>query len=318
MKKNTIPTEPGMASAPVLLKTTRVHGGELRRYKHASACCACDMTFAVFLPPSALPLAGAGGASSEGAAAGAPAPAMYFLSGLTCTDLNFSEKAGAFGAAAAAGIAIILPDTSPRGEHVAAAAGPEASASWDFGFGAGFYVDATVAPWSSHWRMETYILHELPAAAAAALPRALDLSRASVCGHSMGGCGALALALKSPGRFRAATAFAPVAHPSKAPWGVKALGGYLGPEAGGAWARADPTLLVAGYAGPPLRIRVDVGLADEWLEKGQLLVRDFCAAAALRGVPVDLREHAGYDHGYFFIASFIGEHIALHAEALRA
>jgi len=328
------------------IKSTRVHGGELRRYRHASAVCGCDMVFAVFLPPRAL-------LAEAGSPGGAPAPLLFYLSGLTCSDLNASEKAGAFSHAAAAHVALVLPDTSPRGDAVLAAAGAEATASWDFGVGAGFYVDATCAPWAAHWRMESYVAEELPAVLRAALPAALAHERRSVTGHSMGGCGALALALKRPGAYRAATAFAPVAHPSACPWGRKAFAGYLGADEA-AWARADPTALVAGYKGPPLRIRVDVGTADEWLGKGQLLPEDFCAAAAAAGVPVDLRMQEGYvrgaafaagreksapprshaphtsaaprpsptrlaqDHSYYFVSTFIGEHIALHAEALNA
>lgn len=248
--------------------------------------CGCDMVFAVFLPPLAL-------LAEAGAAGGAPSPLLFYLSGLTCSDLNASEKAGAFSHAAAANVALILPDTSPRGDAVVAAAGAAATESWDFGIGAGFYVDATQAPWAAHWRMESYVMEELPAVLRAALPAALAHERRSVAGHSMGGCGALALALKRPGHFRAATAFAPVAHPSACPWGRKAFAGYLGAE-GAAWAAADPTALVAAYKGPPLRIRVDVGTADEWLEKGQLLPGDFSAAAAAAGVPVDLRMQEGY------------------------
>jgi S-formylglutathione hydrolase len=273
-----------------LLKTVKVHGGELRRYRHASSACACDMTFAVFVPPQALL------AEAPAAAASPPAPLVLYLSGLTCSDVNASEKAGAFAAAAAHGLALVLPDTSPRGEAVLAAAGAEATAHWDFGIGAGFYLDATRAPWSSHWRMESYISEELPGVLRATLPRALAHERCSIMGHSMGGCGALALALKRPGAYRAATAFAPVAHPSACPWGRKAFTGYLGEEgeAGGAWARCDPTALVAAYKGPPLRIRIDVGTGDEWLAKGQLLQNDFCAAAAAAGVPVELHLREGY------------------------
>ena len=267
-------------------KTTRVHGGELRRYRHVSTATCCEMTFAVFLPPRAL-------LAECGAPGGAPAPLLYFLSGLTCTDLNFSEKAGAFGFAAAAHVALVLPDTSPRGDVVVAAAGAEATAHWDFGVGAGFYCDATRAPWSAHWRMESYVAVELPAVLRAALPTALAHERASITGHSMGGCGALALALKRPGAYRAATAFAPVAHPAACPWGRKAFAGYLGDDEA-AWRASDPTALVGCYKGPPLRIRVDVGTADEWLAKGQLLPADFAAAAVAAGVPVDLRMQEGY------------------------
>jgi S-formylglutathione hydrolase len=270
-----------------LLKTWRVHGGELRRYKHASVSTACDMTFSIFLPPCALAASGA-----------TRVPLLYFLSGLTCTDANFAEKAGAFAHAAAARIAIVLPDTSPRG--VPGVPGADVT-SWDFGFGAGFYVDATVEPWARHWRMESYVMRDLPAALrAAALP--VDADAASVCGHSMGGYGALA----------------PIAHAAASPWGAKALAGYLG-GAPADWARHDPTALVAAHPGAAaaLHLKIDVGAADEWGAKGYLLERDFLAAAAAAGVPVDFASREGYDHGYFFVASFIADHIAHHARFLH-
>lgn len=285
-----VPTYPMTSTPAILLKSSKTHGGELRRYKHPSYFTNCDMTWSVFLPPAAL-------LSEAGAPSGVPAPILYYLSGLTCTDLNASEKSGAYSFAAAANVALVFPDTSPRGDHVTSHCGPEATAQWDFGLGAGFYVDATCPPWSAHFRMASYIVEEMPGIVKATLPRALAHERRSITGHSMGGCGALALALRFPGAYRSVSAFAPVAHPSACPWGQKAFEGYLGTDAA-LWAQADPTQLVAKYKGPPLRIRVDVGSADEWAGKKQLLVEDFCAAAGkTAGVEVDLRVREGYVRG---------------------
>jgi S-formylglutathione hydrolase len=238
---------------------------------------------------------------------------MFWLSGLTCTWENFSTKSGAFAHAAKHGIAIIAPDTSPRGAGV-----DGETASWDFGAGAGFYVDATTPGWKENYRMYTYVTIELPAVLRSNLP-ALDLSRQSIAGHSMGGLGALMVALKNPGMFRAVSAFSPIAHPSKAPWGIKAFSGYLGAESEADWAAYDPTDLVAAYKGPRLPIHIDQGTGDEWLHKGQLLPDDFLAAAAgVADVPVKYSSRDGYDHSYWYISTFIGEHIAEHAAALKA
>lgn len=290
-----------------LVKQWRVFDGELRRYRHTSSAVGVPMVFAVFVPPAAL-------------AGGAPAPVMLWLSGLTCTDENFSQKAGAFGAAAQHGVAIVMPDTSPRGDAVVAACGPDVNSSWDFGIGAGFYLDATQAPYSTHFKMYSYVTQELPALLANELSRELDASRMSVSGHSMGGYGALQLALRNPGRFRCATAFCPISHPSAAPWGEKAFTRFLGSreEAGAAWAAHDPTELVKGYSGPALHLVIDQGAADEFLEKGQLRPDDFVAAAKAAGVPVEYACHEGYDHSYFFVSSYIAKHIAHHAKHLKA
>lgn len=286
-----------------LVKEWRSFGGAVRRYRHASPSLGgLAATFTVFLPSAAL------GESPQ------PVPAIVFLAGLTCTDENFITKAGAIAHAEAHALALICPDTSPRGANL----GPEESAAWDFGLGAGFYVDATQAPWATNYNMASYVGDELPALLAAHLP-AVDTSRLSIMGHSMGGHGALTLALRRPGAYRSVSAFAPICHPSECPWGVKALGGYLGPERA-AWGAYDATALVRGLAAgraADLHLLVDQGGADEFLEKGQLRPQDFLDAAAAAGVPVDYRLRPGYDHSYFYIATFVGEHVAHHARFLR-
>lgn len=251
------------------------------------------MTFAAFLP--------------EQAATG-PVPVLIWLSGLTCNDENFTQKAGAQRYAAEHGIALIAPDTSPRGDGVP----DDPDGAYDFGLGAGFYVNATEAPWAAHYHMYDYITADLPAALAE-LP--VDLSRASISGHSMGGHGALTIALKNPGRYKSVSAFAPIVSPLNCPWGHKALGGYLGPDQT-AWRLHDTVSLIAD-APERLPLLVDQGLADGFLHE-QLkpeLLRDACTKA---GHALDLRMHEGYDHSYFFIATFIGDHIRHHAAACKA
>jgi S-formylglutathione hydrolase len=285
-----------------LLKEWRSFGGAVRRYRHASpALGGLPATFTVFLPSAAL------------AEPSTRVPAIIFLAGLTCNDENFITKAGASQNAERHALALVCPDTSPRG----AALGPEETAAWDFGLGAGFYVDATQAPWAGHYRMATYVADELPALLAAHLP-AVDTARLSIMGHSMGGHGALTLALRRPGAYRSVSAFAPICHPSECPWGVKALAGYLGPDRA-AWGAYDATALVRGLPGrADLHVLVDQGGADEFLDKGQLLPQAFLDAAAAAGVPVDYRLRPGYDHSYFYIATFVGEHVAHHARFLAA
>lgn len=250
------------------------------------------MHFSVYLPP---------------AAELGPVPVLYWLSGLTCTDENFVQKAGAQQYAAEHGVAIVAPDTSPRGEDVP----DDPDAAYDFGLGAGFYVNATQAPWSRHYRMYDYIVDELPALACANLP--LDGARAGIFGHSMGGHGALTIALKNPSRFRSVSAFAPICSPLNCPWGEKALGNYLGADRH-AWRDYDTTELVRA-AEHRLPVLIDQGEADNFLAQ-QLkpeLLEQACADA---DYPMTIRRHAGYDHSYFFIASFIGEHIAFHGRHL--
>ena len=270
----------------------RSFGGEQRVYTHAAQSTACTMRFGVYLPPQA---------------GERRVPVLYWLSGLTCTEENFIAKAGAQRVAAELGVAIVVPDTSPRGIDIAGD-----HDNYDFGVGAGFYVDATVAPWSAHYRMYTYVAEELPALIAAHFP--VDALRTGIFGHSMGGHGALTIAFKHPERFRSVSAFAPIASPLRCPWGQKALTGYLGPDRA-AWRAYDATALLEdrGWRGPP--IVVDQGRQDGFLEtqlKPQLLE----AACASAGVPLQMRYREGYDHSYFFIATFIEAHLRHHAAAL--
>jgi S-formylglutathione hydrolase len=283
-----------------LLAEHRCFGGSQRRYRHASAVLGCPMTLAVFLPPRAL--------------AGEPVPALWWLSGLTCTDENFTQKAGAQRLAAELGLALVAPDTSPRGAEVPT----DPAGGWDFGHGAGFYVDATAEPWSRHYRMHSYVVEELPALLEAALP--LDPQRRGLSGHSMGGHGALVCALRNPGRYASVSAFAPIAHPSACPWGRKALGHLLGPdpEAWAAWDACrllEAGALLRGPGGDPLPLLVDLGSADPFLEE-QLRPTDLEAACAAAGQPLQLRRQPGYDHSYFFVASFLDDHLRHHAGAL--
>lgn len=269
-------------------------GGVQGVYRHDSAATGCSMRFGVFLPPRAY-----GGP--------VPVPVLYWLSGLTCTEENFIVKAGAQRVAAELGIAIVTPDTSPRGLGL-----PGETDSYDFGSGAGFYVDATQAPWSRNYRMYSYITRELPSLIAAHFP--VDPAQAGIFGHSMGGHGALVLALKNPDRYQSVSAFAPICSPMRCPWGVKALGGYLGSDRD-AWREHDATALIEsrGWNGPPLL--VDQGMEDQFLDS-QLrpdLLREACERA---GVALDLRLREGYDHSYFFIASFIDDHLRFHLRNL--
>ncbi len=266
--------------------------GRQLRYSHSSSVLGCDMTFSIFLPPQV----------ERG-----KVPVVYWLSGLTCTDENFVAKAGAQRYAAELGLAIVAPDTSPRGDGVP----DDPDGAWDFGLGAGFYVNATREPWRKHYRMYDYIVDELPALINKEFP--VDASRVGISGHSMGGHGALTIALKNPGRFKSATAFSPICSPLNCPWGEKALGNYLGPERE-AWREYDTTALLAG-AGEQLPVLVDQGDADNFLAE-QLktpLLEQACADA---GYPMTIRMQPGYDHSYFFIASFIGDHLAFHAGCL--
>jgi S-formylglutathione hydrolase len=269
-------------------------GGVQGFYRHTSEATGLPMRVGVYRPPQAV--------------AGAPVPALIWLAGLTCTEETFAIKAGAQRVAAELGLMLVTPDTSPRATGVAGA-----DDHWDFGHGAGFYLDATQAPWSSHWRMESYVTRELPALLSANLPWRSD--RLGVFGHSMGGHGALALALRDPGLFRSVSAFAPIAAPMHCPWGVKAFTGYLGADRA-AWAAHDATALVeSGAKAPPLL--VDQGLADKFLAD-QLNPDRFEAACRAAGQPLTLRRHEGYDHGYWFIASFIEDHLRFHAQTLAS
>jgi len=265
-------------------------GGQQQVWQHASSTLDCTMKFAVYLPPQA----------ERG-----PCPVLYWLSGLTCSEQNFIQKAGAQRHAAEHGLILVAPDTSPRGDDVTDDEG------WDLGIGAGFYLDATRKPWAAHYRMHDYVVNELPALVDAHFP---TTTARAISGHSMGGHGALVIALKHPGAYRSVSAFAPIVAPSRVPWGRKAFTAYLG-ENEQTWQAWDATTLIAN-ARERLPLLVDQGGADEFLDtqlKPELL-RAACEAA---GHPLDLRLQPGYDHSYYFVASFIGEHLAHHARALK-
>ena len=272
-------------------KTHIVHGGTLRYMKHDSTATGTPMTLSVFTP------------AGEG-----PFPVLIWLSGLTCTEDNFTTKAGAYQAAAEHGVIIVAPDTSPRGDGVAD------DPAYDLGQGAGFYLDATQAPWAPHFRMETYVTEELIGLIDAAFP---TTGARAISGHSMGGHGALTLALKHPELFKSVSAFAPICAPSQCPWGDKAFTGYLGDDRA-TWAAHDATALMAQRktAPYPAGILVDQGLADKFLPN-QLHPELFESACATAGQPLNLRRHASYDHGYFFIATFMADHLRHHAEQLK-
>ncbi|MGN6513340.1 MAG: S-formylglutathione hydrolase [Lysobacteraceae bacterium] len=266
-------------------------GGWQEVWQHASDSLACTMRFGVYLPPQA---------------SARRCPVLYWLSGLTCNEQNFITKAGAQRHAAEHGLILVAPDTSPRGPGVADAEG------YDLGLGAGFYVDATQAPWNAHYRMHDYVARELPALVEAHFPAT---AARAISGHSMGGHGALVLALRNPGRYRSVSAFAPIVSPSQAPWGGKAFTAYLGTDRA-AWQAWDACALVA-EATERLPLLVDQGEADEFLDS-QLQPWRLQEACARAGHPLTLRMRPGYDHSYYFIASFIGEHVAFHAGALHA
>jgi len=266
-------------------------GGSVEFYSHVSQVCAGEMRFAVYRPPQAQQK---------------PVPVVYFLSGLTCTEENFMIKAGAQRYAAEYGLMLVAPDTSPRNTGI-----PDEGADWDFGAGAGFYLDATVSPWSSHYRMYSYVVEELPALMAAHFPIRGD--RQGICGHSMGGHGALVCGLRNPDRFRSLSAFAPIAAPMQCPWGQQALTGYLGADSE-AWKLYDASELVKTLAGDR-PILIDQGSADSFLET-QLMPEVFVQACQKSGQPVIFNLRHGYDHSYYFIASFMGDHLRHHAELL--
>ncbi|TXT39730.1 MAG: S-formylglutathione hydrolase [Comamonadaceae bacterium] len=270
-------------------------GGVQRFYQHDSNEIGLPMRLSVYLPPQA---------------ALDPVPAVLYLAGLTCTEETFMIKAGAQRVAAELGLALIAPDTSPRGAGV-----PGEADAWDFGVGAGFYLDATQAPWAKNWRMESYLMQELLPLLGQSLP--LDLQRLGLTGHSMGGHGALTLALRHPGRFQSLSAFAPICAPSLCPWGQKAFTHYLGADPS-VWTAHDASALMSGLSTAPFPggILIDQGLADKFLAE-QLYPERFEAACAAASQPLTLRRHAGYDHGYYFISSFMAEHLAHHARGLR-
>ena len=278
-----------MTDALQLISEHTCFGGVQRFYSHASDAIALPMRFSVFIPAQA----------STG-----KLPALLYLAGLTCTEETFMTKAGAQRVAAELGMILIAPDTSPRNAGI-----DGETTDWDFGAGAGFYVDATQAPWSSHYKMYSYVL-ELLALVKESLP--VDPARVSIFGHSMGGHGALMLALRNPGLFRSVSAFAPICAPTQCPWGQKAFSGYLGSDELG-WQQYDASALMTGLTAPyPGGILIDQGLADKFLA-GQLYPEAFEAACARASQPLTLRRHAGYDHGYYFISTFIEDHLRFHA-----
>lgn len=267
-------------------------GGWHKRYRHRSTTLNCDMVFAVYLPPQIEQ--------------GEKLPVLYWLSGLSCTDENFMQKAGAQRMAAELGIVIVAPDTSPRGAEVPG----DPDGGWDFGHGAGFYLNATQAPWAQHYRMHDYVVHELPALIEASFPVS---EQRGISGHSMGGHGALICALRNPGRYRSVSAFAPICNPMTAPWGEKAFSRYLGEERS-QWRAWDASALLA-EATEHLPILIDQGDRDDFLIT-QLKPETLEAAAKASSHPLTLRRQAGYDHSYYFIASFIEDHLRHHALAL--
>jgi S-formylglutathione hydrolase len=275
------------------ISTAKSHGGIQGVYSHASEACACDMTFAVFVPPQA----------KDG-----PCPVLWYLSGLTCTHANVMEKGEYRRMAAELGLIVVCPDTSPRGENV-----PDEKDNWRFGSGAGFYVDATEAPFAANYRMYSYVVDELPRLIAANFPA--DMARQSIFGHSMGGHGALTIALKNPERYRSCSAFAPIVHPSTADWSSKAFERYLGPNEAD-WRAYDACLLIEdGHRFDAFL--VDQGKADGFLRDGlrPWLLEEACRKA---GIPLTLRMQDGYDHSYYFISSFMEDHLRWHASRLVA
>ncbi|CAB3899775.1 S-formylglutathione hydrolase [Achromobacter anxifer] len=283
-----------MAVALELISQHRCFGGWQRYYRHESAEIGLPMRFSVYVPPQA----------EQG-----PVPVLFYLAGLTCTEETFMIKAGAQRLAAELGVMLVAPDTSPRGANVAGE-----DESWDLGTGAGFYVDATTPAWRGHYRMYSYVTQELHAIVTGdALPG--DASRTGIFGHSMGGHGALVLALRNPGKFRSVSAFAPIAAPSQCPWGKKAFGAYLGDNVED-WAAYDASALMRGATNPfPAGILIDQGESDQFLAE-QLYPEVFEAACAAAGQPLELRRQPGYDHGYYFISTFIEDHIRFHVERL--
>ncbi len=279
------------------LSEHRAFGGVQGFYEHASQEIGLPMRFGLYLPPQA---------------AQGPVPALLYLAGLTCNEETFAVKAGAQQLAAELGLALVTPDTSPRGAAVEAL--PGATASWDFGIGAGFYLDATELPWAPHWRMESYLVGELLPLIARALP--IEGQRIGIFGHSMGGHGALTLALRHPGRFASLSALAPICAPTQCPWGEKAFSGYLGDDRS-AWLPHDACALMQSQTAPPYPagILVDQGEADKFLSE-QLHPHLLEAACSAVGQPLTLRRHAGCDHGYYFIQSFMADHLRHHALAL--
>lgn len=283
-------------AALTLISSARCFSGHQKVFEHDSEVLKCKMRLAVYLPSKAED---------------AKVPVLYWLSGLTCTEQNFISKAGAQRSAEEYGLMLVAPDTSPRGCGIEGE-----DESWDFGTGAGFYVDATEDKWKTNYNMFSYVTNELPALINANFPVLPD--KQSIFGHSMGGHGALICSLKNPGKYKSVSAFAPICNPVNCPWGERAFSGYFGGDRE-SWKKWDATELVANYKGPALTyIMIDQGKDDTFLTQGQLLPENFVDACRVVGVPVVLRMHEGYDHSYYFIASFVTEHIKHHATVLNA
>ncbi|XP_022901891.2 S-formylglutathione hydrolase [Onthophagus taurus] len=276
------------------ISNNKMFGGHQKIFSHNSKTVGCVMKFAVYLPPQADEK---------------KVPVIYWLSGLTCNEQNFIQKSGAQKYAAEHGVILVAPDTSPRGLNI-----PGDSESWDFGVGAGFYVDATQKPWSENYKMFSYVTKELVEIVKTNFP--ILEGQQSIMGHSMGGHGALICALKNPGLYRSVSAFAPISNPINCPWGEKAFSGYLGPKETGHWEEWDATELVKKYNGPSLIILIDQGSADEFYAKKQLLPENLLSACQSSNVPAILKLRDGYDHSYYYIASYIGDHIEYHMQNL--
>ncbi|KAK3868642.1 hypothetical protein Pcinc_025984 [Petrolisthes cinctipes] len=275
--------------------TNKVFGGWQKVFSHQSKELGCKMKFGVYVPPQ----------SDSG-----PVPVVYWLSGLTCTEQNFITKAGSQSHAAKHGFLVVAPDTSPRGCNIEGE-----DDSYDFGSGAGFYIDATEEKWKTNYRMYSYVTKELPAVIAANFKVQADNN--AIMGHSMGGHGALICALKNPGMYKSVSAFAPICNPTCCPWGIKGFTGYLGEGNKNVWKEYDACELLKKYNGPPLEILVDQGKGDNFLADGQLLPDNLVGACAKAGVPVVMRMQEDYDHSYYFISTFMGDHFDHHAKFLK-
>lgn len=282
-----------------LVSSNRCFGGYQKVYSHESAELKCKMNFSIFLPPQA-----------EGG--DVPLPVLFYLSGLTCTEQNFIGKSGFQRYASELGIVVVGPDTSPRGVKL-----PGDDDSWDFGVSAGFYLDAIKEPWSKHYKMDSYVNNEFYQLVLAAFNDIVDPRRVGITGHSMGGHGALVSTLRHPGQYKSVSAFAPICNPTMCPWGEKAFTGYLGTDKS-KWTEWDATELVKKYDGPPLTIFIDQGSADKFYIEKQLLPENLVAACSSAQVPVIFNLREGYDHSYYYIATFIEEHLNFHARILKA
>ncbi|XP_038208638.1 S-formylglutathione hydrolase isoform X1 [Zerene cesonia] len=282
-----------------LVSSNKIFGGDQKVYSHESSELQCKMNFSIYLPPQA-----------EGG--DVKLPVIFYLSGLTCTEQNFITKSGFQRYAAEHGIIVVGPDTSPRGVKIEGD-----DESWDFGVSAGFYLDAEKEPWAKHYRMGSYVNKELYDLIINAFSNVVDSKRIGIMGHSMGGHGALISALRNPGQYKSASGFAPICNPSACPWGVKAFSGYLG-EDKSKWTEWDATELVRKYDGPPLTLFLDQGAADKFYIEKQLLPENLVQACRSAGVPVILKLREGYDHSYYYISTYIGEHFDFHAKILTA